>query len=69
MAKSAAERQRAHRRRIRLGLAQVRVEVNEIDLITTLIDAGMLDVETALNPEAVALAASWALARWTIRKG
>ena len=68
MAKSAAERQRAHRRRVRLGLALVRIEANEADLITALIDAGLIDVETALNPDAVAIAASRALVRWIIRE-
>jgi hypothetical protein len=69
MAKSPAERQRAHRRRVRLGLALVKVEANEADLITGLIDAGLLDVATALNSEAVAIAASRALARWITREG
>jgi hypothetical protein len=68
MAKSPAERQRAHRRRVRLGLALVKIEANELDLITALIDAGLIDVETALNPDAVAIAASRALARWIIRE-
>jgi hypothetical protein len=69
MAKSAAERQRAHRRRVRLGLTQVKVECNEADLITALIDAALLDLASALNPEAVAIAASRALARWIIQEG
>jgi hypothetical protein len=69
MAKSPAERQRAHRRRVRLGLALVKIETNEADLITALIDAGLLDVEAALYPEALAIAASRVLARWIIREG
>jgi len=47
-------------------LALVKIEANEADLITALIDAGLLDVEAALNPEVVANAASRALARWII---
>ena len=68
MAKSPAQRQRAHRRRVRFGLAQVKIEANEIDLITALIGAGLLDLETALDPEEVAIAASRAVARWIIRE-
>jgi hypothetical protein len=64
MAKTPAQRQRAHRRRVRLGLVLVKCEINEVDLVRALIDARLLDFETALDTEAVAVATERALGRW-----
>jgi hypothetical protein len=51
-----AQRQAACRRRQRLGLARITVELDELRLIEALVSLRVLDAEQSNNPAAVALA-------------
>jgi hypothetical protein len=50
---TAAERQRRHRRRQRLGLSVVMIEVDEASIADTLVRTGFLSPLNADNPAAI----------------
>jgi len=67
MSKPATRRQREWRRRQACGIRLLTVPVAEYPLANAAIEAGLLSVAEAINPAALARAASDVLAEWSRR--
>jgi hypothetical protein len=64
---AAAARKRAQRRRERLGLARLTVELPEAEFIAALIDARRIPLAAAMDRSAVEAAAGALLTDWAAR--